>query len=240
MESQRSTFRRKEIKYQLDASALSTLWRIVATHLPSSVFGTSWVSSLYLDTPDRSIIAHSMEKPLYKEKLRLRWYGAQSLGQAQDVFVELKKKYKGIVYKRRLLVDAAIAQAFVDRKPQALGDSQIACELEAAHKRMGPLVPSALVMCQRTSFGSDDEGALRVTFDTDLHVRDLFAEDRVVHLLEPAHGIMEVKSAGAYPFWLVQALSKMGIYPSSFSKYGAFYQRVSRQPQMARREVVHA
>ena len=52
------------------------------------------------DTPDHRLIRSSLEKPVYKEKLRLRSYGVPQSD--TTVFAELKKKYKGIVYKRRI------------------------------------------------------------------------------------------------------------------------------------------
>ncbi len=234
----KETFQCKELKYRLDPQQLRFLRETVHQHLPVGEYGTTQVNSLYLDTRERSVIARSVEKPLYKEKLRIRWYGTRSLAEAPEAFVELKKKHKGIVYKRRLAMDPRAALAF--SQGAALDGSQIAQELEAARKRMGDLLPSALVVCQRTSFGSDGEGELRITFDEGLRVLDLFDEGTVVHPLEPGQAIMEVKGANAYPFWLIDALSVEKAYPSGFSKYGAFYERVAAKSGAAGREAARA
>ncbi len=61
--------------------------------IPSAIF--------YLDTPDYELIRTSIEKPVYKEKVRLRCYGG-SIDDSSTVFVEIKKKFESVVYKRRV------------------------------------------------------------------------------------------------------------------------------------------
>lgn len=223
----KSTFNRKEIKYRLDPSQLSRLWTAVEAQLPLDEFGTSLVSSIYLDTSERSIIDRSLEKPLYKEKLRVRWYDAERLEDASYAFLELKKKYKGIVYKRRLQVSPEQANAFLCGRFTS-DQTQVARELDAAWVRAGELAPSALITCERTSFGTDDdEGALRITFDEFVNAFGLFVGEGSMSLLEAGEAIMEVKCLTAYPSWLVDALSSVQAYPSSFSKYGTFYRRTA-------------
>ena len=234
----KETFQRKELKYLLDAPSLYRLREAVSRHLLPSEFGTSQVNSLYLDTRERSVIARSVEKPLYKEKLRIRWYRSGSLATASEAFVELKKKHKGIVYKRRLAVSPQTAIGF--SRGSGLGGSQIAREIEAARQRMGDLLPSALVICRRTSFGSDGEGELRITFDEGLRVLDLFDGGQTVYPLEPGQVVLEVKGANAHPFWLVDALSAERAYPVAFSKYGAFYERVAARHASAGKEAHRA
>ena len=109
----RETFKRKEVKYRLTADQRAFLEGIVQQYLALSPFGESVVNSLYLDTSDHSVIARSLEKPLYKEKLRLRWYGSESLADAKSVFFELKKKFKGIVYKRRVCLTTPTAMSMI-------------------------------------------------------------------------------------------------------------------------------
>lgn len=234
----KETFQRKELKYLLDAPSLYRLREAISRHLPASEFGTSQVNSLYLDTRERSVIARSVEKPLYKEKLRIRWYGSTPLAKAPEAFVELKKKHKGIVYKRRLAVSPQNAVSF--SRGSGLDGSQIAREIEAARQRMGDLLPSALVICRRTSFGSDGEGELRITFDEGLRVLDLFDGGQTVYPLEPGQVVLEVKGANAHPFWLVDALSAERTYPVAFSKYGAFYERVATRHALAGKEAHRA
>ncbi len=251
----KSTFNRKETKYQLDAGQLRAMRAAVAAQLPQAEYGTGRVSSVYLDTASRSVIARSLEKPLYKEKLRVRWYGASRLDDAEAAFVELKKKFQGIVYKRRLSVTPAEAQAFLEgascmdlcaqQAVAAAGASpyqryQIAHELDLARARAGALQPSVLISCVRTSFGSDDEGALRITFDERLAAHDLFTQAGPLPLMTSGCAIMEVKCLGAYPSWLIDALNRVKAYPSSFSKYGTFYEASRAKRTAPAKEAAHA
>lgn len=251
----KSTFNRKETKYQLDATQLRVVRAAVAAHLPQAAYGTGRVNSIYLDTDERSVIARSLEKPLYKEKLRVRWYGPSCLEDADVAFVELKKKFQGIVYKRRLSMTAAQAQAFLEGASvmdvcaqdavSVPGASpyqryQIAHEVDMARARAGALRPSALISCVRTSFGSDDEGALRITFDERLCAHDLFTQALPLPLMTSGSAIMEVKCLGAYPSWLIEALSRVKAYPSSFSKYGTFYEASRAQRMAPAKEAAHA
>jgi hypothetical protein len=125
-----------------------------------------------------SIISRSLDKPLYKEKLRLRIYGE---GPVETVFFELKKKFKGIVYKRRIGLPASAFNAELARCISAslqtgarhvnfcyfdvaraaaeagLVDylpTQIARELNAALARHDILEPSILTVCDRVSMGA--------------------------------------------------------------------------------------
>lgn len=252
------TFNRKEIKYQLDACQRETVQQAIEAHLPMGAFGRTSVSSIYLDTRERTVIARSLEKPIYKEKVRVRWYGADRLQDAGSAFIELKKKFKGIVYKRRLEVTPHEAHQFLKGAPcVAFGERlyddlslfagsesrqqriQVAHEIDAARARMGEVYPSVLISCMRTPFGSDDEAeALRITFDDHLCAVGLFAGEDRIPLLTSDASVMEVKCSGAYPFWLTKALDAAQLYPRSFSKYGKFYECANSHSQL--KEAVHA
>lgn len=249
----KDTFNRKEVKYRLTGEQLEMLKRASEEHLPAGEYGRTVVNSIYLDTRERSVIARSLEKPLYKEKLRVRWYGAQRLEDAAAVFIELKKKFDGVVYKRRLQVSAASARSFLNGGScmtlDAAGLSgaegeptfqhiQIAREIEEARRRLGCVRPSVLISCERTSFGSDDEGALRITFDERLRALGMFDGESRFQLMASDHAIMEAKCMRAFPSWLVHALSDAKAYPSSFSKYGAFYQIMCERA--GAKEEIHA
>ena len=233
--------------------------------------GRSTLCNVYFDTPDHLLIRRSLEHPLYKEKLRVRSYGIP--GEDDQVFVELKKKYRGIVYKRRVGCSYAAARAYMDGMPyeQAcrefpLPDSilaeaslssrslQIAREIDAFKERYTPLRASTVTICDRTAYaplaiGGEGEAAgvpsmLRITFDENVSYRDLFEEALIARashrrppvgfgmprpLLPADEAIMEVKCAGPFPLWLVDALDGCEAYPSSFSKYGAAYQASMRK-----------
>lgn len=93
------TFQRYETKYMLSPIMARKLRKSLPGHLQMDEYGLDTICSLYYDTPDHQLIRRSLEKPVYKEKLRLRSYGPAK--ETSPIYVELKKKYEGIVYKRR-------------------------------------------------------------------------------------------------------------------------------------------
>lgn len=254
MASFTDTFERKEVKYRLNAKQHREVLDALAGRMAADEYGRTRITSLYFDTPTRDLIARSLEKPLYKEKLRLRWYGTPTSG--ERVYVEIKKKYDGIVYKRRVRCSLTAAYAYLmghvpyenacvqnplsDQLQQdealTLHSIQIAREIDAFAARYRNLRPSMYIVCERTAYapvpGADADG-LRITFDSGVAYRDVLAGERgagsTFHpLLGLGETIMEVKTAGAYPSWLVEVLGGCQAYPSSFSKYGAAYQECER------------
>jgi len=215
-------------------------------YMHADMYGWSQVTSLYFDTPHREIIGRSMEKPLYKEKIRLRTYKDFSL--QSQVFLELKKKYKGIVYKRRVTMSYAAARAFiagmdysqaVTRYPLSNEEEQcreldanalqIAREIRAAFNRYPQMQESMEIRCNRCAFVSNDqesiqESDLRITFDTDIAYQSRMSSC-VGELLPAGYVLMEVKTSLAYPLWLVRVLTDNDIFPTSFSKYGKAYEQ---------------
>ncbi len=197
-------FERREVKYRLDAHRCLAMRRALAEHMELDAYGLSRISSVYFDTPNRAVIAHSVSKPAYKEKLRVRWYG--SLRSGGRVFIELKKKAQGVVYKRRVSCSREAAAAYMmhgmpyeaacaayplaDGQMQAEALSprsvQIAREIDCMVERWGGLVPSMLIACDRLAYapvpehGPDTPDALRVTFDARLGYADLMASGRSV------------------------------------------------------------
>lgn len=248
MATSADTFERKEKKYLLTAGQAQAIKEGLSMRMRLDDYGATRIDSLYLDTPDRSLICRSLEKPLYKEKLRIRSYGAFS--EASVVFVEIKKKYDGIVYKRRVRMSSKGAGAYVAGVPYeeaqqkypvssesasddlAPGKIQIARELDAFFKRYDGLKPSMLISCLREAWcpiDPDDEDCVdRVTFDEDISYIDLFEDASTQRRSVAGTGqvVMEIKCAGGYPVWLCELLSSVGAYPRSFSKYGNAYKRV--------------
>ncbi len=335
-------FKRVEKKHCLGATGRRAVEAAAREGGPMAVdaYGRTRITSLYVDTPDRAMIARSVEKPLYKEKLRLRAYGeaagvalmtafgagparrepdgvemvrheigggepvrreaggaplsdgevearvasalaAAGLSAAPTVFFGIKKKFKGIVYKRRLALTLPAALAFVSGLPYeqawarwpvadgseegglAPGARQIARELTAAMDRWLPLVPSMGIACDREAWayaaadafegcdGAGGRGGIKAAGSFDLAPRSAFDaarrpvfdpglrltfDDGLVYLdchqpkapwlpiIASDEAILEIKSAGPYPPWLVTMLSTHRIYPASFTKYGSAYQ----------------
>jgi hypothetical protein len=193
-------------------------------------WGPSTVCNVYYDTPTSLLIRRSLEKPTYKEKVRIRTYGRLKPG--KPVFLELKKKSEGVVYKRRATMDPARAAQFLrgEGDPQ----NQIERELDFSIRRYGGLVPAAYIAYDREAFYASDDHEFRMTFDRRVRYRtedmDLTMGSAGAQILPDGKVLLEVKCAGAMPLWLVRFLSAERIYRTSFSKYGTAYQQIlSRQ-----------
>ena len=219
-------FKRIEKKYLLSEEKYDALFRRIGEHLRPDAFGRSTVLSLYLDTPDHRIIRNSIEATDYKEKLRLRSYG--TAGAESEVFLELKKKYKGVVYKRRAVMTLAEAENYLAQgiKPR---ESQIMSEIDWAMKLYGRPKPAMLIACEREACFDGEHPDLRLTFDRGIRYRERELQLRsgsAGTLLLPENTVLlEIKTGGAMPLWLAHALDAETILPGSFSKYGEAYTR---------------
>ena len=220
------TFKRYEIKYQLTEAQYDRLREAMAAYMVPDEWGASTVCNVYYDTPSKLLIRRSLEKPVYKEKVRIRSYGALKPG--APVFLELKKKSEGVVYKRRATMDMERAARFLrgEGDPQ----TQIERELDFAVRRYGGLVPSVYLAYDREAFYARDDHEFRMTFDRRVRYRtsdmDLSMSDAGTQILPDGKVILEVKCAGAMPLWLVRFLSAEKLYKTRFSKYGTAYQQM--------------
>ena len=224
MNNYQAVFQRREQKYLLTRLQYNEFSRLVQGKLAVDAYGLHTIANLYLDTKDFLLIRRSLEKPVYKEKLRLRSYGI--LAAENPVYLEIKKKCQGIVSKRRIRLPWNQAGAFV-RRPYLLEEqSQISAEIGWALQRY---LPEAKVMLayDRVAYTAPDHPELRVTLDQDIRFRqsvlDLSKGAWGKPLLPPERLLMEIKTAAALPPWLSRTLSYLEIYPASFSKYGYCY-----------------
>lgn len=189
-------------------------------------FGESTINNIYFDTPDFRLIRASIEKPtVYKEKLRLRCYG--SVTDSTPAFVELKKKYKGIVYKRRIDMPYGEAMAYLTGKASPCKQTQITKEIDFFLGFYKSLQPALCLFYDRRAFYSCEDPDLRITFDTNIrfrtHDKDLSLGSHGEALLDSDSVLMEIKSPRAMPLWLTGELNRLGIFPASYSKYGNSY-----------------
>lgn len=220
-------FRRTEQKYLLDPQQTAVFQAAMEQNMEPDTYATSAIRNIYYDTPDYRLIRRSLEKPEYKEKLRLRSYGdatAQS-----KVFLEMKKKYNGVVYKRRIKLRTQAAQQYMADPASRLDAGQIGREIDYFKQFYARLRPAMFLSYDRCSWRSHD-GALRITMDRNILYRldrlDLTEPVGGESLLPPGHTLVEIKSPGSMPLWLVQVLSKNKIRQVSFSKYGNAYRRL--------------
>ena len=222
------TFERRELKYRITDAQRAALEAAFGARMVPDEHGESTICNIYYDTADYRLIRASLEKPAYKEKLRLRSYGVTEPG--GEVFLELKKKYKGIVYKRRITLPEDAAGEFIAGRAPLGEHGQIGREIEYFTAFYAPLLPAVHLSCERCAWFSREDRDLRITFDKNIRFRQ---ED--VSLTLPAGGrrilpegesLMEIKAAAALPLWLVSELDTLGIYQSTFSKYGEAYKAI--------------
>ena len=219
-------FKRIERKYLLDEVTKKRLLQRMKGELLLDEYGKSTICSLYLDTPDHRIIRSSIDAGVYKEKLRLRSYGTPKAD--STVYLELKKKYQGVVYKRRVSLLLSAAKLYLNGGvlPEA---GQIWREIDYAMRFYRWPKPAMLISYEREAYTWADDPNFRVTFDSAARARqtDLLLENGSAgaSLLPVGLDLMEVKSLGAMPLSFARSLNELSITPSSFSKYGTAYTR---------------
>lgn len=222
-------FKRLEKKYILTKEQYLLLMKSVEQYIVPDEFGESTINNIYFDTSDYRLIRASIEKPtVYKEKLRIRSYGAPELD--SRVFVELKKKYKGIVYKRRvdMTYEESIEYLYKHKTPPS--PSQVTAEIDSFMAFYGNLRPMVSLFYDREAFRSKDDPELRITFDTNIRFRntqlDLRYGDYGTVIMDRNQYILEIKCIDAMPLWLTGELDRLKIFPSSYSKYGTAYKHM--------------
>lgn len=218
-------FQRVEQKYVLTKEQKENLLKEIDEHIEKDKYFESTICNIYFDTKNNDLIINSLEKPTFKEKLRLRSYGTPNI--YSDVFLEIKEKYKGIVGKRRIKLKLKDFYSYL-KKQKYDETNQIMKEINY-YFEFHKLKPSIFIGYDRQSYKGIIEEELRITFDNNLRSRkdnlrlecgdfgELFFDDDTY--------IMEIKTLGAMPLWLVRALSDLKIYPTSFSKYGSIYKK---------------
>ena len=220
------SFMRYEKKYFLNAKQYELLLGPMERYMKKDVYGQYTICNIYYDTEDWRLVRASIEKPPYKEKLRVRSYGTP--GENDDVFIELKKKYDGIVYKRRISLPAKDTEAFLAGEAVSKDTGQIGKEIRW-FQTFYHTVPRVFLAYDRLAFAGIEDGDIRITFDSNLRWRDdqvdLRKGDWGHPLIPKDNVLMEIKTAGGYPLWLSRLLADICAFPNSFSKYGTCYQQ---------------
>ncbi len=221
-----NTFKRREMKFLLTEDQYKVISQGIAPYMTEDEFGLHTILNIYFDNLNDDLVRYSLGKPAFKQKLRLRAYGSAA-GDDDEAFLEIKKKYRGITYKRRLemsykeLFDYAVNGILPEKRGQVFE------EIDYLRNHMN-LLPRIVICYDREAFFGNDDKEFRVTFDSNIRSRtndlDLRSGDYGERLANAPYRIMEVKSAGAIPRWLVDILSENRIYHGSFSKYGTIYQ----------------
>ena len=217
-----SIFERIEKKYIITDEQYDALQKYLSLHCVPDEFPDSYIYNIYYDTDDDRIVRDSAGKPIYKEKLRLRAYALPK--DDTKVFVELKKKFKGVVYKRRIMLPYKDAVAFLNEGIPPKERTQIVREIEYFMNYYKGIRPAMFISYHRLSYISTDGTASRITFDSEITYRtdDLLIDKGIygLPLLEEGTRLMELKILGSMPLWLSNALDECKVFPTTFSKFG--------------------
>lgn len=222
-----TVFQRYELKFLLTEPQKARILPEIEKHMQLDKYGRTSIRNLYFDTDTYRLIRRSLEKPDYKEKLRIRSYG--DTAPDTTVFVELKKKYNGLVYKRRLPMPEQEAMAWLQGRSHA-PNTQIAREIDYITGYYKTLHPTVFLCYMRQAYYARDGSDFRVTFDDNILCREenlsLCTAPYGTPLLSDGQVLMEVKCPGGIPLWMTSLLSREQLYKTSFSKYGTAYQNI--------------
>ncbi len=221
------TFQRTEIKYQIPKEKIGLFLGLMDPYIQLDEYGLTTICNIYYDTENSDLVIRSLEKPNYKEKLRLRTYGVPD--EKSMSFVEIKKKYDGVVYKRRAAIPLRQAEIFLERGIRTFPRTQIVRELEYFRDFYHPVPRLFLAYDRRAYFGKKDP-LLRMTIDHNLRYREtdlsLRSGDYGTLLSREGEYLLEIKVNGALPLEIVHILERLEMYPKSFSKYGVIYSSI--------------
>lgn len=221
-----AVFKRYELKYLLTQVQKQIILRTMEPYMQLDKYGRTTIRNIYYDTDDYLLIRRSIEKPVYKEKLRIRSY--KRAKPESTVFVELKKKYQSVVYKRRISLPEKGAMEWIDKDHHCHDGTQIASEIEYFIDYYKTLHPVVFLSYEREAYYCKDGSDFRVTFDDTILCRqeDLSLESEAygTPLLPDGAILMELKCSGGIPLWMTKVLSSQHIYKTSLSKYGTAYQ----------------
>ncbi len=222
-----AVFKRHELKYFLTPAQYRALQVAMKNYMRMDVYGRHTIHNVYFDTPDYLLIRRSIEKPCYKEKLRVRSYGTPTAD--GPVFVELKKKYNGIVYKRRMTLPQNEAFAFLVDGEALKERTQIGKEVAYFMEHYKTLRPAVALQYEREAYFGLWNEEFRMTFDQNVRIRtdvvSLAVEDGFTPVLDDDRILLEVKTSMGIPSWLLAFFGEHEIYKTSFSKYGTAYQK---------------
>ena len=223
-----TVFQRYELKYMLTEQQKQLVLAAMAPYMVSDRYGRTTVRNLYFDTDNYRLIRRSIEKPAYKEKLRIRSYSRAD--KDSTVFVELKRKSRQVVYKRRVSLPEGEAMDWLAHSDRSPREDQISREIDYFLRYYETLKPKVFLSYERQAWYARDDSGFRMTFDDNILCRQeelsLQAEVWGQPILPEGMVLMEIKCAGGIPMWLTELLSREKIYKTSFSKYGTVYQNI--------------
>lgn len=213
----KKVFERFEEKYLISESMMHILLNQNKDKLKKDTYYESLIQNIYYDTPNYDFLKSALDKQEYKEKLRVRTYN--QITKDSQVFVEIKKKSNSIVYKRRTTLSY---EHYIN--DGITGNNQVFNEV-AWLKNRYHLEPMLYISYLRHAFVGIDDPSFRITFDQNILYRNeavsLSSHPLSKDITPYKQMVMEIKTCGSLPLWLVDFLNTNQIYPTHYSKYKA-------------------
>lgn len=223
-----AVFQRYELKYILSKEQKKKMSEWIEPYMRLDKYGRTTIRNIYFDTENYRLIRRSIEKPSYKEKLRVRSYA--NVNSNAQVFVEIKKKYNKVVYKRRISMQEEEAMAWLCGEKPCERNMQIVKEIDYFLQYYENLRPALFLTYEREAYYCKDGSDFRITFDENVLCRQKEFKFEIemdgIPVLEEDKVLMEMKCSGGIPMWMTEILSREKLYKTSFSKYGTAYQRI--------------
>jgi len=217
-----NVFNRIEIKYLISKEQYYNLINLIIDNdMYLDKYKRNTIQTLYYDTSDDLLIRRSLDSPLFKEKIRIRNYGDKL---SDKLYLEIKRKYKGIVYKRRIETNIKDTINFFNNKYNY--SNQIGKEINQFRNHYKKLIPKMMIISEREAYYSNNSD-LRITFDFDIRYRKKILsfneKESDGMILDSDQVLLEIKTSNSYPLWLVRFLNDNKIFKTKFSKYGNAY-----------------
>ena len=221
-------FRRVEKKYILNKEQFLKIKELLNDYVIQDEYGKSTICNIYFDTDNYELISHSITKPFFKEKIRLRSYNTPN--KESTVFLEIKRKEDSVVGKRRISMKLSDFDKYIkDSEKVENSNMQIKNELDY-YFNLYNLSKKMFISYDREAYYAKDDKDFRITFDSNVKARDYNLElDKGIYgdnILGTDNYIMEIKTLEAIPLWFVKILDECEVCPGSFSKYGEAYSKL--------------
>lgn len=218
-------FERKEIKYVLTEEQFKAVFNSLSGFLKIDSYGWQTINNLYFDNDDNDVIRTSLSKPAFKEKMRLRSYGEYTPD--QEVYLELKKKFNGTVFKRRIQGKLDQIENMIEEKGKGAND--LSAKEIFFFMNTFNLYPKIFIAYDRLAMYCPSDKAIRITFDKNIRYRTenlkLDSSENAI-LFSKNEYVMEIKGVNALPLWLTGLLAAFNLVPSTYSKYGKIYEKL--------------
>lgn len=237
-----NVFERYEYKFLLTPAQKKNLLEKTKERLSLDQYGRTTIRNIYYDTDSFRLIRDSLDHPLYKEKLRVRSY--QKSEESDMVFIELKKKFEGVVYKRRVAVPKSTASNWIDNRGKIPFRNQITSEIDYFLRFYEGIEAKAFISYEREAYFDKEDPGFRLTLDENILARnvelDLGSAIWGRSLLPSGTTLMELKISGAMPLWMARFLSENNILKVTYSKYGTYYKDFLISDQFSERSIIYA